>query len=241
MFGTLRPQFSPAGKAFFAAVAFAVLICALPTPSSAAATSSSSFKEIAPAAPSSPLVPDDYRIGPQDRLDVVVFQVTDLSKTVRVDSGGTILLPLIGEMTASGRTTKQLSDDLAAELGKKYMNDPLVTVTVTESASQRVTVDGAVIQPGIYPISGETTLMQAVTLAHGPAELADLHQVAIFRTTGAQRTSAMFDLAAIRAGEAADPRVLANDIVVVETAGGRKFLRGLRQMALPFLQLLLFF
>ena len=183
---------------------------------------------------------DDYRIGPQDTLEIAVFQVPDLSKTIRVDSGGTILLPLIGQMTASGRTSKQLSDELASELGKRYMNDPLVTVTVKESAGQRVTVDGAVIQPGIYPISGETTLLQALALAQGPAELADLHQIAVFRTSGAQRTQAIFDLAAIRTGQAADPRILANDVVIVETSGGRKFLRGLRN-ALPFLQLLTFF
>ena len=188
----------------------------------------------------SSLVPDDYRIGPHHTLDIAVFQVEDLSKSVRVDNGGTILLPLIGQMTASGRTSKQLSDELAAEFGKKYMNDPLVTVTVKESAGQRVTVDDAVIQPGIYPMSGETSLMQALALAQGPAELADLHHVAIFRNSGAQRTQAVFDLAAIRAGEAADPRILANDIVIVETSGGRKFLRGLRN-ALPFLQLQTFF
>jgi polysaccharide export outer membrane protein len=224
----------------FSALAFVALMCALGAATSSAAAPSPSFKETAPAAARAGLVPDDYKIGPQDMLEVAVFQVGDLSKTVRVDSGGTILLPLIGQMTASGRTTKELSDDVATELGKKYLNDPLVTVTVKESASQRVTVDGAVVHPGIYPISGETTLMQAVTLAQGPAELADLHQVAIFRTTGAQRLTAVFDLAAIRAGKAADPRILANDVVIVETSRGRKFLRGLRD-AIPLFQMLLFF
>jgi polysaccharide export outer membrane protein len=227
-------------SARFAALAFVALACALAATSSSAAAPSSGFNEVAPAAARSSLVPDDYKIGPQDTLEVAVFQVQDLSKTVRVDSGGTILLPLIGEMTASGRTTKELSDDVATELGRKYLNDPLVTVTVKESASQRVTVDGAVIHPGIYPISGETTLMQAVALAQGPAELADLRQVAIFRTSGAQRLTAVFDLAAIRSGKAADPRVLANDVVIVETSRGRKFLRGLRE-AIPLFQMLLFF
>jgi len=213
------------------------LTCALAATSSSAAPPSSSFKEVGVL---TSLVQDDYRIGPQDTLEIAVFQVPDLSNTIRVDSGGTILLPLIGQMTASGRTSKQLSDELESEFGKRYMNDPLVTVTVKESAGQRVTVDGAVIQPGIYPISGETTLLQALALAQGPAELADLHQIAVFRTSGAQRTQAIFDLAAIRTGQAADPRILANDVVIVETSGGRKFLRGLRN-ALPFLQLLTFF
>jgi polysaccharide biosynthesis/export protein len=227
-------------SARFAALAFAALMCALVPTSSSSAAPSSGFNEVTSAPIQPSLVPDDYQIGPQDTLEVAVFQVADLSKTVRVDSGGTILLPLIGQVTASGRTTKELSDDVAAELGRKYLNDPLVTVTVKESASQRVTVDGAVINPGIYPISGQTTLMQAVALAQGPAELADLRQVAIFRNNGAQRLTAVFDLAAIRSGEAADPRILANDVVIVETSRGRKFLRGLRDM-IPLFQMLLFF
>ena len=134
------------------------LTCALAATSSSAAPPSSGFKEVGVL---TSLVRNDYRIAPQDTLEIAVFQVPGLSKTIRVDSGGTILLPLIGQMTASGRTSKQLSDEVASELGKRYMNDPLVTVTVKESAGQRVTVDGAVIQPGIYPISGETTLLQA--------------------------------------------------------------------------------
>jgi polysaccharide export outer membrane protein len=170
---------------------------------------------------------DDYRIGVQDVLDVVVFQVEDLSRTVRVDGDGTILLPLIGEVPARGRTTKELSDDLAIELGRKYMNDPRVTVTVKESASQRVTVDGAVIQPGILSDIWRDHSHAGRGLARGPGALADLRQVAIFRTSGTQRTTAVFDLTAIREGRAADPRILANDIVIVETSGARKFLRNL--------------
>lgn len=182
----------------------------------------------------------DYRIGSEDVLEIVVFQVEDLSKTVRVGANGNILFPLIGEVSAAGRTTQQLSDDFAIALGKKYMIDPRVTVTLKESARQRVTVDGQVIQPGVYPISGETTLMQAVALAQGPGELADLRRVAILRTSGAQRLAAVFDLAAIRAGKAEDPHVLANDIVIVETSGRRKFLQRLRNV-LPLFQLLMVF
>ena len=227
-------------KAYLSALALVALMCAFGATSIFAATASLDFEHALPATGQTSLLPDDYKIGPQDMLEVAVFQVADLSRTTRVDSGGTIVLPLIGQITASGRTAKELSDDLAAELGMKYLKEPLVTVTVKESASQRVTVDGAVTQPGIYPISGETTLVQAVALAQGPAELADVHQVAIFRMDGAQRTMAVFDLDRIRSGQAVDPRVLANDIVIIETSRGRKFLRGLRN-ALPIFQMLLFF
>jgi polysaccharide export outer membrane protein len=194
------------------------------------------FKEVPSAPGPAPVAQSDYLIGPQDELDVNVFQIEDLSKKVRVESSGAILLPLIGQVRASGRTVKDLSDEIALKLGERYVKDPLVTVTVTESASQKVTVDGAVTQPGIYPISGNTTLTQAVALARGTVEDANLRQVAIFRNEGEKRMAAVFDLSAIRAGRLPDPPVYANDVIVVETAAGRRILRSLGNIV-PFLYL----
>jgi polysaccharide biosynthesis/export protein len=194
------------------------------------------FKEVPSAPGPGPLTQSDYIIGPQDNLEINVFQVMDLTKTVRVESSGMILLPLIGQVRASGRTVKDLSDEIAQKLGEKYVKDPLVTVTVMESASQKVTVDGAVTQPGIYPISGNTTLSQAVALARGTIEDANLRQVAVFRNEGEKRMAAVFDLSAIRAGRLPDPPVYANDVIVVDTAGGRRLLRSLGSIV-PFLYL----
>ena len=220
---------------FWMALTAAALIAgAVPTSSSFAARAAAQpppteFHPVASApGPGAIVPPTDYRIGPQDTLVVDVFQVPDLSKTVQVETSGTILMPLIGQVTATGRTPKELSDDIAAQLGKDYVKDPLVTVTVKESSSQKVTIDGAVVQPGIYPIAGNTTLMQAVALAKGPdPNLANTREVAIFRNSGTQRTAAIFDLSAIRSGKAVDPPVYANDVIVVETSGGRRFLRDL--------------
>jgi polysaccharide export outer membrane protein len=194
------------------------------------------FKEVPSAPGPAPVQQSDYLIGPQDELDINVFQIEDLSKKVRVESSGTILLPLIGQVRASGRTVKDLSDEISLKLGERYVKDPLVTVTVTESASQKVTVDGAVTQPGIYPISGNTTLTQAVALARGTIEDANLRQVAIFRNEGDKRLAAVFDLSAIRSGRLPDPPVYANDVIVVETAAGRRLLRSLGNIV-PFLYL----
>jgi polysaccharide biosynthesis/export protein len=220
----------------------AVVALGSPTSSSFAAPAratsppATAFKEV-PSAPGPAVTQQsDYVIGPQDTLDVNVFQVADLSKTVRVESSGMILLPLIGQVQATGRTVKALSDDIAEKLGERYVKDPLVTVTVTESASQKVTVDGAVTQPGIYPISGNTTLTQAVALARGTIEDANLREVAIFRNEGAKRMAAVFDLAAIRTGKMPDPAIYANDVIVVDTANGRRILRSLGTLV-PFLYL----
>ena len=169
----------------------------------------------------------DYRIGPQDILDINVSQVEELSKPVTVDTSGKILLPLVGQMQASGRTPAELSGDIAAALKKHYMKDPQVVVSVKESQGQKVTIDGAVTQPGVYALAGPTTLMQAVSLAKGAdMHFANLHRVAIFRTINGERRSAFYDLAQIRSGHAEDPPVYGSDIVVVDTSGTKNFFQN---------------
>ena len=169
----------------------------------------------------------DYRIGAQDELEINVFGIEELKRTVAVDSGGKILLPLIGAVQAGGRTPAELSNDIAGLLKKSYMKDPQVIVTVKEAQSQKVTVDGAVQQPGQYPLAGPTTLMQAISLARGPdPKLANVKRVAIFRTIRGKRQSAVYNLAAIRSGKAEDPLVYGNDIVVVDTSGAKNFMQN---------------
>ncbi len=169
----------------------------------------------------------NYRIGPQDSLDINVFQVADLTKTVQVDTGGKILLPLIGEENAAGLTTEELAKQIEADLGKKYLKNPQVTVSVKDAASQKITVDGAVQQPGIYSLQGPTTLMQAVALAKGAdPKLANLHKVAVIREVSSEKRAAMFDLAAIREGRAADPQIYGKDVIIVDTSGTKSFLQN---------------
>jgi polysaccharide export outer membrane protein len=183
--------------------------------------------------PATNMVRPDYVIGPDDVIGVTVFQVPDLSGTVQVDSDGNVLLPLVGSMPAAGRTVGQLSQQIAAAYGARYVRDPKVTVSVKSSDSLKVTVDGAVVQPGIYPITSGTTLMQAIALAKGPDTKLASSKVAIFRTVGQNRTAAVFDLSDIRDGKVQDPQLQARDIVVVDTSGVRKFLQDISPIA-PF-------
>lgn len=188
---------------------------ALPSTSSASSASS------APAAATS-----DYRIGPLDKLVITVFQVEDLTlKEAQVDASGQIALPLIGSVMAAGKTTSELSGEIATKLRAGFLQSPQVSVMVSEAASQKVTVDGAVTEPGVFTLKGRTTLMQAVAMAKGPGRTADLKRVAVFRTTNGTRTAAVFDLAAIRAGRTEDPEIYGNDIVVVDGSAVKGFWR----------------
>jgi polysaccharide export outer membrane protein len=159
----------------------------------------------------------DYVIGPQDKLRIRVFQVKDLSfDDEEVDANGDIQLPLIGKVTAAGLTTEQLQQKIAEQLGAKYLQSPQVSVSVSESASQKVTVEGEVKNPGVYQLKGRTTLMQAIAMAGGPDDQADLKKVAVIRTQNGVRRAALCDYAAIRAGRAGDPLIEGNDTVVVD-------------------------
>ncbi|MGH6957484.1 MAG: polysaccharide biosynthesis/export family protein [Caulobacteraceae bacterium] len=202
-------------------------VAALGAPPRLAAEPAAGADMVTPTALSSAsagAVSANYRIGPADRLDVNVFQIPDLSGKAQVDASGNVLLPLVGQMKAAGLTAGQLSDEIAADLKTKYVKDPLVTVTVLTAASQTVTVDGAVAAPGIYPLVGPTTLLQAIALAKGPDDkTANEHKVALYRLVNGQRYGAVYDLAAIRAGTAPDPQVEGRDIVVVPGSRMKSF------------------
>lgn len=167
----------------------------------------------------------EYRIGAQDLLEITVFQASDLDRTVRVNSGGQISLPLIGTLQAGGITAQELEAAVAAKLSEEFLQDPQVSVFVKEFTSQRVTVEGAVKKPGIYPLRGRTTLLQTIAMAEGMDPLANLQGVVIFRTVEGRKMAAVFDMRAIRAGEIDDPMVYGDDIVVVDQSGSKTALR----------------
>ena len=162
---------------------------------------------------------ESYRIGRSDKLKVSVFQVPDLSfDEINVDAAGFLQMPLIGPVLAEGSTPAELSELLSQRLSERYLRDPQVTVLVTEAASQKVTVDGAVTKPGVYEMQGRTSLLQAVAMAEGPVRTANLKRVAVFRNVNSRRMVAVFDLAAIRAGSHPDPIVFGDDVIVVDTS-----------------------
>ena len=167
----------------------------------------------------------DYRVGAQDLLEISVFGVSDLNRTARVNSNGQITLPLIGGVMAGGKTIPELEQELARKYAEGYLQKPQVTVFVKEYTSQRVTLEGAFKKPGIYPLTGKTTLLQAIAMAEGLDKLADPRGVVVFRNIDGKRMGAAFDLVAVRRGEVVDPQVYGDDVIVVETSGSRTAVR----------------
>ncbi|AKH41356.1 Polysaccharide biosynthesis/export protein [Croceibacterium atlanticum] len=183
-------------------------------------------------APSAVSRPAEYRIGPLDLLKISVFQEPDLSlEEVPVDASGNILFPLIGRIGVTGKTSTELAEDIGRRLGEKYLVDPQVTVIVSRSASQKVTVEGAVTQPGVFEIEGPTTLLQAMALAKGPTQTAKLNEVIVFRRQEDGVYAARFDLSDIRKGLQPNPEILGNDIVVVGNSFAKSLFRDFLQVS----------
>ena len=161
---------------------------------------------------------NDYLIGPMDVLDISVYQVPDLTKTVQVGDDGSINYPLLGEVPATGKTAHGLERELQRKLGAKFIRSPQVTVFVKESNSQRVTIEGSVKSSGVFPLKGRTTLMQVLAMSGGVDMDTDSGNVVIFRTINGTRSAARFDFDSIKAGNAVDPELKAGDVIVVDTS-----------------------
>ncbi len=175
---------------------------------------------------------NDYRLGAQDLIEVSVFGVEDLSKTVRVNSNGQISLPLVGAVMAGGRTIPELETELAKRYADGFLQRPQVTVFVKEFSSQRITMEGAVKNPGIYPLTGKISLLQAVAVAGGLDPLADLNGLVLFRMIEGKKMAAAYSMRDLRSGRIEDPQLYGDDIIVVEQSGSKTAMRRFLE-ALP--------
>ena len=129
------------------------------------------LKELLDSNPSArALSAQEYRIGPEDVLNINVFEAQELNREVRVSAGGEISLPLLGSVRAAGLTPRELEFVLQELLHRTYMKDPHVSVFVREMQSHPVSVMGAVRRPGVFQIRGSKTLLEVLSLAEGLAD-----------------------------------------------------------------------
>jgi len=174
----------------------------------------------------------DYRISTRDILDISVFQVPDLSKTVQVGDDGNITLPLIGKALVRGKTAHEAEDLIGDRLRQTYMQSPQVNVFIKQYG-QRATISGEVKTPRVLEIDGTVTLTQAVASAGGVSDLADSNRVHVARTANQHIHDTVYDLDAIQAGRVPDPPLQGGDLVVVEQSGTKVAFKNLKDL-LPF-------
>ncbi|MEQ1794620.1 MAG: polysaccharide biosynthesis/export family protein [Nitrospira sp.] len=167
---------------------------------------------------SSLIVTTDYILGPEDVLEITVWRNVDLSKTVTVRPDGKISLPLIGDVSAVGKTTVQLADEISGKL-KEYKENPQVTILVKEVNSYAIYVLGEVAHPGKFPLKSKTTLLQAVTVAGGFTPTAARNKIVVFRFakdgTSQIKIKASYDDIVLREGSNQNIELKPGDQIVV--------------------------
>lgn len=167
-----------------------------------------------------------YLVGPFDKLKIDVFGISDLSdKEVQVDASGRLSFPLAGVLEVAGKTPGEISTMLRDRLITSHVRDPQVTVNLSDTTSQVVTVEGEVREPGLYPVVGRMTLLRAIARAKGTTEFSKLDDIVVFRTVDGKNMAALYNIRAIRGGAYADPEIFANDVVVVGDSKARRFFK----------------
>src|SRR5438874_1053729 len=124
----------------------------------------------------------EFKLGPDDVVEVFVYKEQELSTTVVVRPDGKISLPLIGELSVNGKSSLELQKEVSQKL-TQYIAQPTVNVIVKEVNSAKVSVAGEVKTPGMYKISARATILDAVALAGGFTEYAKRSKVTLIRVS----------------------------------------------------------
>lgn len=202
-----------------------------PTTPAAATPSGTTDLQVIPSERAAPgsvridAVEEEYRIGTQDLIEVQVLGIQDLRREARVNAKGMIGLPLIGAVRVAGLTSAEAEALIGGLYSKNYLQNPEVSVFVKEFTRQNITIDGAVGKPGIYPLKGPTTLLQALANAGGQGSLTDLTDVVLFRMEEGERRAIKFDVTKIRSADAPDPLLQPGDLIVVNRSAARVAIR----------------
>src|SRR5579864_345119 len=130
--------------------------------------------------PPTAVAPDNYVLGAGDQVEITVFGQPDLTTTATIRPDGMIALPLVKEVKAAGRTAPQLEAELTG-LYRKYLRAPSISVAVRQFQMNHIYVMGEVAKPGRYDLTDNMTVLDALTLAGGTTDMANLDGTHIAR------------------------------------------------------------
>lgn len=158
----------------------------------------------------------EYKIGPQDVLQIDVWKEAEITRTVPVRPDGKISLPLLNDVQAAGLTPIQLANSISEGL-KKFLNNPQVTVTVNQINSRRVYVTGEVTRPGTFPMLPNMTVFQALSSSGGFTQFAKLKKIYVLRVEDGRQVKHPFNYKEAVAGKNPDQNILLQpgDVIVV--------------------------
>lgn len=161
-------------------------------------------------------------IAAGDRLSIRVLGEPELtSDQYLVDAAGIVEMPLIGDVTAQGRPVEAIRDEITRRLGKRFIRDPQVVVSIAQHHREVFTVEGQVKEPGRYETASDMTLLGAIATAKGTAINARINEVIVMRDLDGQHLAARFNIDAIRVGRVPDPQIISGDKIVVGYSPGK--------------------
>ena len=134
----------------------------------------------------------DYRLVPGDKLRIEVYKDAQLSQSLQVRPDGKVTLPLVGDIPAAGRTSNELRDAISSSL-KEYIASPVVTVIVVETVPPVIYVVGEVANPGAQPLTGQISVLQALSTAGGLSDFAKRKDIRVQRKSPAGMTTLRFN------------------------------------------------
>jgi len=162
--------------------------------------------------------PDEYQVGPNDVLSIVVWKQPDISVAqIPVRPDGRLSLPLVGEIQVRGLTTRQIKEVITERL-KEYVTEPNVTVIVLQVNYPVAYLIGEVNRPGPVPIRQDTTVLQLISMAGGFTSFADRDDVKILRREGGKEYRLKFDYPAVVKGKHPEQNLVVRpgDVILVE-------------------------
>ena len=163
-----------------------------------------------------PPATNDTTLGPGDVFDVRVYGEETLSGSHRVAQDGTISFPLLGRVEVAGMEPTEIADKLQKELReRKFLKDPHISIYVEQYTSKRVSVVGAVANPGSFPLETGMTVVQAISMAGGFSALADRNATMVTRKVGDKTLRYRVPVDRVTKGEAQDIEVADDDIIFV--------------------------
>src|SRR6266481_3851307 len=162
------------------------------------------------------VAPQGYIVGESDVLRVNVWKEPEVSQTVVVRTDGSISLPLINEVRVSGMTPIQIQIMVAEKL-KNFLNNPQVTVTVTDIRSKRAFITGEVVRPGTYALNAQTTILQLIAQAGGFTPFAKKDGIVVLRTEDGKQSRLKFKYKEVVQGKKTEQNIALHpgDTVVV--------------------------
>jgi polysaccharide export outer membrane protein len=156
----------------------------------------------------------DSRLVPGDKLRIEVYKDAQLSQSLQVRPDGKVTLPLVGDVPAAGRTSNELRDAIAASL-KEYISTPVVTVIVVETVPPVIYVMGEVNAPGPQPLTGQVSVLQALSAAGGFKDFAKTKDIRIQRQSPSGMTTLRFNYKDAINGESKPIYLQPGDTIIV--------------------------